>query len=79
MIVKFGQSLDWLTYERKSKSVKALRMKEDFLFETQRGWVQGYKGQWLVELGEGLRCNLDHEAFSRTYIPSAMGDKICET
>lgn len=44
-------------------------MAEDFLYETPQGWIQGYKGQWLVELGEGLRCNLDQEAFLRNYNP----------
>lgn len=46
-----------------------MRINEDFLYETHHGWVQGHKGQWLVELGEGIRCNLDHESFSRIYQP----------
>lgn len=52
-----------------------MRMIDDFLFETQHGWIQGHKGQWLVELGEGLRCHLDDEAFTRTYRPAKRRER----
>ncbi len=67
MIVKMAESLDGSRYKKRSLEVTARRMIEGFLFETPNGWVQGYQGQWLVELGDRLRCNLDHEAFLRTY------------
>lgn len=73
MIVKFGQTLEWKHFKRRNRHVKALRMIEDFMFETQHGWVQGYKGQWIVEFGEGLRCNLDDQAFVRSHQPISKG------
>lgn len=69
MIVKLGQSLKWVTFRRKTLYVKALRMNEDFYYETTHGWVQGHAGQWLVEVGERVRHNLDNESFLRTYRP----------
>ncbi len=56
-------------FQKRSVHVKAIRMKEDFYFETSHGWVQGHKGQWLVELDERVRHNVDHESFNRTYRP----------
>ncbi len=67
MIIKLGESPNWEMFRKRSLYVKALRMTEDFLFETSHGWVQGYEGQWLVELGERVRHNIDHESFDRTY------------
>lgn len=67
MIVKLGENVEWKMFRRKSEFVKAIRMMEDFLFETSHGWVQGYKGQWLVEIGECARANMDHESFVRNY------------
>ncbi len=75
MIVKLAQSLRWSRHKRKSRVVRAFRFAhEDFIYETQAGWVKGHKGQWLVEIGEGLRCNLDNEAFLRCYAPIEEGD-----
>ncbi len=74
MIVKLAEGLHGERYKRRSLVVTARRMKEDFIFETQQGWVKGFKGQWLVEIGEGLRCNLDHEAFLRSHKPVEEGD-----
>lgn len=73
MIVKMGESLLWEEYQKTTTVVRAIRLQEDFYYETRRGWVQGYKGQWLVELGEGLRVSLDHEAFERSYKPMKDG------
>lgn len=67
MIVKLGEPLEWQTYRSKSENVKAIRLREDFLYETAHGWVKGFKGQWLVESSERVRNNLDHEAFLRAY------------
>ncbi len=67
MIVKLGETLEWKTYRRKSEFVKAIQMPTDFMYETSHGWVQGYKGQWLVEIGERVRYAIDHESFNRTY------------
>ena len=69
MIVKMAESLLGRRYKKHSAEVMARRMHRDFLFETPNGWVQGFKGQWLVELGSRLRCNLDNEAFLRAYTP----------
>lgn len=75
MIVKLAQSLEWTRHKRKSRVVMAFRFaREDFLYETQHGWIQGYKGQWLVEFGHGLRCNLDHESFVRYFTPMLEED-----
>lgn len=74
MIIKLAQRLRGDKYHRRTKIVRAKRMNEDFLYETQQGWVQGHKGQWLVEIGERLRCNLDHEAFLRNYKPLEKGE-----
>lgn len=70
MIVKLAQSFNGELFKKKSRVVSAKRINEDFLYETQHGWVQGHKGQWLVEIGERLRCNLDNEAFVRCYKPA---------
>ena len=70
VIVKLAQQLKWGAYKNQKREVKAIHMREDFLYETQQGWIQGHKGQWLVELGEHLRCNLDNEAFLRHYRPA---------
>ncbi len=70
MIFKLAQSFSGTTFQKNSRTVKAMRIvREDFMYETQHGWVQGYQGQWLVEIGERLRCNVDHEAFQRSYKP----------
>jgi hypothetical protein len=73
MIVKLGESLKWESFRKRSVYVKAVRMIEDFLFETTHGWVQGHKGQWLVEVDERVRHNLDNEAFLRTYREDRRG------
>lgn len=70
MIIKLREGLHGETYQRKSRTVQAIRMTEDSLYETLQGWVKAHKGQWLVELGEDLRCSLDNEAFMRTYQPA---------
>ena len=68
MIVKLGEAMPWQSYRRRSIYVKATQMKDDFLYETSYGWIQGYKGQWLLELGDRVRIHLDNEAFMRTHI-----------
>ena len=70
LIIKLLEEMKWLSFSRRSRFVKAIRLVEDSIFETQQGWVQGYKGQWLVEIGEKLRANYDHEAFIRIYRPA---------
>lgn len=74
MIFKLEQSFEGTRYKRRSRVVHARRMGQDFLYETQHGWVQGHKGQWLVEIGERLRCNLDNEAFLRCHKPVEAGE-----
>lgn len=67
MIVKLGEILNWTNYQRRAAVVKAIQMTEDFLYETERGWVQGYKGQWLVESEERVRQAYDHHSFMRVH------------
>jgi hypothetical protein len=68
MIVKLHEPLLVTQYRNRCHDVIALRMTEDFMYETSRGWQQGYKGQWLVEYGEGLRAAIDNESFVRQYV-----------
>ncbi len=72
MIYKLRQPLNGKTFTRSDMTVIAIRVKEDFMFETKRGWQQGYKGQWLVECGEDMRCAMDDEAFRRHYTDSEV-------
>ena len=68
MIIKMGEQVEWQIFRSESENVKAIRIEhDDFLYETPRGWVKGFKGQWLVEMPGRIRHNLDHEAFERTY------------
>ncbi len=67
MIVKLGESLQWKSFKRRSRYVKAIHMTTDFMYETERGWTQGYKGQWLVESDDRVRHSYDHPAFVRVY------------
>ncbi len=78
MIVKLRQDMAWRAYRKRSRLIKALRMADDFMYETSQGWVKGHHGQWLVELGEGLRCNLDNDAFTRQYEPVPDGEEIID-
>lgn len=70
MIIKLHQQLPWKRFKSTRQIVGAVRMKEDFMFESRLGWQQGFKGQWLLECGEGMRCAIDDQAFSRQYKPT---------
>lgn len=70
MIVKLREPLKWQRFESNIHAVKAIRLNVDFLFETKRGWQQGHKGQWLIEIGESMRCAIDDESFQRQYKPA---------
>ncbi len=70
MIVKLLEPFEWQRFASKKYEIKAVRMKEDFYFETARGWNQGHKGQWLIECGEALRFAIDDESFKRQYVPA---------
>ena len=67
MIVKLREPLAWERYESHSKLVRAIRINEDFLYETSRGYMQGRKGQWLIEHGESVRFAIDDESFKRQF------------
>ncbi len=69
MIIKMMQAMDWRAFRHRYDDVKAARINEDFIFETARGWVQGYKGQWLIEDAERQRQSSDDGAFLRSFIP----------
>ncbi len=73
MIIKLRQEMDWGNYESTGRVIRAIRLLDDFLYETCHGWVQGYKGQWLIECGESMRCALDDEAFRRHYLEKGTG------
>jgi len=78
LIVKLGETLKWKSYKRRTHFVKAIQMKEDFLYETERGWVQGHKGQWLVESEERVRHAYDHPAFLRVHRAANVGRRKSE-
>jgi hypothetical protein len=72
MIVKLGQPLEWAQFRSKQNVVKAIRIThDDFMYETKQGWMQGFRGQWLVEVGGYNRHACDDEHFNRLYIPMA--------
>ncbi len=72
MIIKLHDPIVVTQYRNRGHDVIALRMTADFMYETARGWHQGYKGQWLVEFGKGLRVAVDDEAFIRQYFPEKV-------
>ncbi len=67
MIVKLREEMDFKLYRNNGNRIKAIRMLEDFMFETCYGWQKGFKGQWLIECGEDMRCAIDDESFRRQY------------
>jgi hypothetical protein len=70
MIVKLREPLKWKKFKANAKDILAIQMREDFMFETKNGWEKGYKGQWLVEIGENMRFVIDDESFKRQYRPA---------
>ena len=69
MVVKLGESLDWVPYKIRNSIIKGRRMTSDFVYETTHGWENGKGGQWLVELVHGIRLNMDDATFKNTYKP----------
>ncbi len=67
MIIKARQRMEWSYFKRRSRLVKALRMKQDFLVECAQGWVQGKRGDWLVEVAPGMRFPADDRWFRLAY------------
>ncbi len=67
MIVKMRQPLEWERFDCKTHEVLAIKMTEDFLYETPTGFINGFIGQWLIEHGENMRRAIDDEAFQRQY------------
>jgi hypothetical protein len=69
MIIKATQRMEWDYFIRRSKLVKALHMRQDFLVECAQGWVQGKRGDWLVEVAPGMRFPADDKWFQMAYKP----------
>lgn len=67
MIIKLREPFEWAIFSVKNRTVRAVRLLEDSMCESITGWLQGVKGQWLVEYGEGMRCIIDDESFHRQY------------
>lgn len=71
MIVKLGQELEWEYFVRKDKLVKALKMREDFLVETylDKGFLEGKRGDFIVEVAPGIRFPCTETHFLNGYHP----------
>lgn len=62
-----GDSLPWVHYERQNRVVNAAKMPEDFLLETMHGWIQGKRGDWIVEVDDIVRFAIHDSWFIRIY------------
>ena len=71
MIVKLGEELEWDFFVRRDKPVKAVKMREDFLVEThlQKGYLQGHRGDYCVEVAPEIRFPCSAEQFLGAYVP----------
>ena len=67
MIFKLGMPIEGDKYVRRDRVVLALKIKEDFMVETGRGWEQGKAGDYLVEIGEGIRFPVASDWFLKVY------------
>ena len=68
MIIKLTEHIPGeLHYIRRKRSVKAVRMMEDFMLETWIGWAPGRKGDWIVEIADTIRIPVSEAAFLKEY------------
>ncbi len=63
MIVKMGENPGFEEWASNDKAVKAIKMKEDFLVETSLGYLQGKRGDFLVEIAPNVRFPCSEDAF----------------
>lgn len=71
MIVKLGEDPGFGSYASKDRAVKAIRMLEDFLVETALGFLQGKKGDYVVEIAPKVRFPCGAKEFLASYAPIA--------
>ena len=67
-----GEPIEWSEYATRDRVHRAVHFREDFMFETPMGWIQGKAGMWLVELngpGSPGRFILTDTEFRQVYIP----------
>lgn len=69
MLIKLDQNLKWRNFRSKKRLVKAVKMREDFLLETSLGYVEGKRGDWVVEMGHKIRFPCDERVFLKSYHP----------
>lgn len=70
MIIKLTQEVPGqASYVRRDRAIKAVEMQEDFMVETWIGWVQGRRGDYLVEICDTLRFPVSAAAFLKEYAP----------
>lgn len=69
MIVKLGEELDWDYWMRRENKVKVWKAHENFRAETSIGWIEGRKGDYLVEMAPGVRLVCNEETLLKSYVP----------
>ena len=71
-IIKMGQPLPAKAarYVRQQKCVFAVRVPEPFVVETWLGkWLEGQRGDWLIEIGNQIRFPVQENRFLAVYEP----------
>ena len=71
MIVKLGEDPGFSNFASKERAVKAARMREDFLVETALGYLQGKRGDYVVEIAPKVRFPCAAKEFLAAYAPMA--------
>jgi hypothetical protein len=69
MIVKIDDTPVWENFAHRGNVIKAKKMSEDFMIETTMGWLYGKAGDYLVEVGTGIRFPCAGHDFLNSYRP----------
>jgi len=74
MIVKLGEDPGFEEYAHRDRTVKAAKMRSDFLVETTLGFLPGKKGDYIVEIAPRVRFPCAEEAFLKSHVPVQLED-----
>jgi len=68
VIFKHGMEVPGLKpYVRRGRLVMAKRMTDDFMVESGKGWDQGRRGDWLVQVEGDIWHAIEDAQFRRVY------------
>jgi hypothetical protein len=68
MIIKLGHNPGFKRFASKNR-VKAVKLREDSLVETSLGFLQGKKGEFLVEAAPNIRFLCAEKVFLAQFRP----------